>query len=81
MDPELQRRWKEQNDRWWRRHLDEEDQRERRRQLFHRYRWPIRIAAGFAIALVVAEAGLLGWFVGERLSTPSTVFVHVEGQR
>ena len=47
--------------------LEENEARERRRVLYHRYRWPIRIGIGVAIAAYFGLAGMIGWIVGTRL--------------
>ncbi len=47
--------------------LEEDEARERRRVLYRRFRWPIRIGIGVAIAVYLSGAAIIGWTIGTRL--------------
>jgi hypothetical protein len=65
--------WHKQHVRW----VLEDEARERRQELYRRYKWPIRVAIGFGVVLWVLMSAIAGYGVADRWTVrqPITVVI------
>jgi hypothetical protein len=49
-----------------------------RQALYHRFRWPLRVAVVFGFVLLAATSGVVGWMLGSTLTVlrPDAVTVN-----